>query len=499
MNPRVCWALVPALCLSSMALAQPAIPEPAPCTDDETVIGCFQRIQEQAAPEAAENQVDAVKAEQKQAVKQELATAQNGADSGGTATAATTNDLAQLLNALGLLSSGDNAEGSKLSVDLNFLLPVQDVENNNAQLKAVINTEAKPLEQLVQAFPEDVRAARKDAFQKDIATFGDTQISFTWSLVNSRFGRDYSVLRERIAPMNQGAVTRGRNTAAQEMRAVSDLPQLIQRINTERAAATPAQPAINAATRFRDLPISSEQKQELKASAFKAAAARAAVTRSIQAELASSGMNRLAELVEQQPQLLFTLTHEIRNDLVGPETTSATVSWEITRRNFGAFLRNEGKSCAGADVAEAAAAYTRCANALQSYLGSDDNDLSKQWRTKLSASYKRVKAVTYSYPGDNVNLLLPKHDRWEIALAMGRPMSQDEKGGRVDFELAYDSNLDDDTTNQERFKATLTYTRRVGDMDMPFSIVYANKDEFLGEVDHQISMNVGLRFRQPAK
>ena len=38
---------------------------------------------------------------------------------------------------------------------------------------------------------------------------------------------------------------------------------------------------------------------------------------------------------------------------------------------------------------------------------------------------------------------------------------------------------------------------RSGDMDLPFSIVYANKDEFLGEVDHQISLNLGLKFRQP--
>ena len=65
------------------------------------------------------------------------------------------------------------------------------------------------------------------------------------------------------------------------------------------------------------------------------------------------------------------------------------------------------------------------------------------------------------------------------------------------MQLSYDSNLDDDDSNKERITASLTYTRRVADMDMPFSIVYANKDEFLGEVDHQISMNFGLKFRQP--
>ena len=94
------------------------------------------------------------------------------------------NDLAQLLNALGLLSSGD-AESSKIAVDFNFLLPVQDVENNNAQLRGIINTEPEPLDQLVQAFGETVREARKDSLQKDIAVFGDAQISFTWGLVNS--------------------------------------------------------------------------------------------------------------------------------------------------------------------------------------------------------------------------------------------------------------------------------------------------------------------------
>jgi hypothetical protein len=109
-----------------------------------------------------------------------------------------------------------------------------------------------------------------------------------------------------------------------------------------------------------------------------------------------------------------------------------------------------------------------------------------------------VKAVTYTFAADNVSLALPEQDRWEITVAAGRPMGG-ANDGRLDFELAYDSNLDGDTTNKERFKASLTYTRRVGEMDMPFSIVYANKDEFLGEVDHRISINFGLKFRQPKK
>jgi hypothetical protein len=498
MYARILIGLVLVAGAAATALAQ----EPAPCADDESLQGCFSRIQREAAPAAPGADVEAVEEAQKQDVKQELAEALTGAALGGDATAATKNDLAQLLNALGLLSSGD-AQGSKIAVDLNFLLPVQDVENNNAQLKGIINTEPEPLDQLVQAFGETVREARKDSLQKDIAAFGDAQISFTWGLVNRRFGRDYSVLRDQIAPMNEGAVNRARSAARTD--SIRAFPAVIARANEAvragneaRQRANPGSPAIPNTATFGELPISNELKAELKAATFNAANERAVITQGIQAELARSSLDRLAELVEQQPQLLFTLSHDFRDEIVGPESTSATVTWELNGRNFGAFLRNQGRSCASTEVATGTSPqYDSCVSALQSYLAGDA--IQNQWRFKLEASFKRIDSVDYSFPVDGVDLSMPKHDRWEVAVAAGRPLSNDKNGGRLDFELAFDSNLDDDTTNEERVTAALTYTRRVGDMDMPFSIVYANKDEFLGEVDHQLSMNLGLKFRQPKK
>ena len=76
-------------------------------------------------------------------------------------------------------------------------------------------------------------------------------------------------------------------------------------------------------------------------------------------------------------------------------------------------------------------------SALQSYLGSDA--IRNQWRFKLEASFKRLESVDYSFPLDGVDLSLPKHDRWEVAVAAGRPLSNDKNGGRLDFELAYDA------------------------------------------------------------
>jgi hypothetical protein len=104
--------------------------------------------------------------------------------------------------------------------------------------------------------------------------------------------------------------------------------------------------------------------------------------------------------------------------------------------------------------------------------------------------------VSYSYPDDNVALDLPKTDRVELTFGAGREFSGKPDLGRLDFELSYDSNVDNNTTNKDRLKAAMTLTRRVGDVDVPFSIVYANRDEFLGEVDHQIGMHIGIKFRQ---
>jgi len=493
MYASICSALILWLCAVPIAYAQQAASDPEPCRDDESAENCFSRVTSASPPDLTPEIMEKV---QKENVDRELEVAQTGADTEGTATASTLSDLAQFLNALGLLSTGD-AAGSKIALDLNFLLPVQDVSTHNAQLQAIVETEPEPLDQLVQSFGETVREARKDSLQKDIPTFGDVQLSFTWSLVNSRFGRDYSTLRSGIARLNEGVASRGRNAVSRDaLRAFAGVVarRNVAVTNGNEVRAASGKPAIPLTAGTGQLPIDDELKSELKSVAFKAGRERALITEGIQNELNRSGIGQLAKLVEQQPQLLFSLTHNFRNELVGPDSSAATVTWEMTTRNLGSFLRNEGRSCTNADVSSGARTYDSCVDALQKYVAAVPLD--RQMRYKLEASYKRVKSVTYSYADDNVNFLIPEHDRWEVAFAMGRPLSTGMQAARVDFELSYDSNIDSDVSNEERLQASLTYTRRVGDMDMPFSIVYANKDEFLGEVDHRLSLNLGLKFRQ---
>lgn len=459
-----------------------------------TLAGCFQQSYDAAKGVSAPPAQDFQKNDE-EAAKEEVAKAQTGADSGGVATASTLTDLVPLFDALGLLGNSASQADGMLAMNLNFLIPVQDADRNT-QLSLLVNTSPEPLDQLVQAFPEAEREARKSSLQKDISTFGDSRVELTWSLVNSRFGRDFTAARKVLAPIYEGA--RNKVVAASGQRDIDATDRL--RKLTSTLVRHPDAGATTDTTAFGAYPDKiAASRFELIAQAKEAGEAVGSSAKATSNELIDAGLANLANLVEQQPQLLFTLSHDIRDSIVGPEKTSAKLTWEFTSRNLSNFLSDTGSACRDADqVRQGGDVYARCVDALSRYVSTYADALEKQPRWKLSAAYQRVDAVRYSFPDDDVTLELPKTERIEVALGWGRPLNNAKNADRLDLEAAYDSNIDNDTSNKERLKATLTYTRRVSDMDVPFSIVYANKNEYLGEVDHQISLHVGIKFKPPA-
>jgi hypothetical protein len=473
-------------CFASTAFAQ----ETCKDNDTESFETCWQSLYDSSkGPEANKFAV----AETSNA-KAEATKAQTGADSGGASTASTLTDLLPLFDALGLIGNSDQGDGT-LALNLNFLLPMQEADKN-MQLQLVVNTSPAPLTELVEAFPEAVRAARKDTLQKEISAFGESRAELTYSLVNSRFGRDFTVARKQLAPIYEGASRRAGATV--DVGSKLDSQRAALRRISDNTIATAK--GIGPATPFSAYPPELHSlRDELKREAADLGPAIGKTTLAAKKEFAGAGLSQLAALVEQQPQLLFSLAQDIRDEVAGPEKTSAKFTYEFTRHNFGSFLRGDGAVCKDADaVRQGGEAYVNCVDALSRYAGGTEEALKTQPRWKLSAAYQRVKAINYSYPGDNVMLSLPETDRIEVTAGWGRPLQSVKNADRVDVEVSYDSNADGDTSNKERLRASLTYTRRVAEMDVPFSIVYANKDEYLGEVDHQISLNFGIKFKPPA-
>lgn len=61
------------------------------------------------------------------------------------------------------------------------------------------------------------------------------------------------------------------------------------------------------------------------------------------------------------------------------------------------------------------------------------------------------------------------------------------------MKASYESPVDDIMRNK-RFLATFTITKKFGDLSVPFGVVFANKPEFLGDVDGKLTALIGLKF-----
>jgi hypothetical protein len=260
--------------------------------------------------------------------------------------------------------------------------------------------------------------------------------------VNRRFGRDFTAARKVLAPIYEGA--RNKVLGATGQRDQAKLDQLRQL--TKLLTRHPDAGATDERTPFGQYPDKiAASRFELIAQAKAAGEAIGNSTKATSNELTASGLSNLADLVNQQPQLLFTLSHDIRDSIVGPEKTSAKVTWEFASRNLSNFLGTTGAPCRDEpQVRQGGAVYAQCVDALNRYVTTYADELEKQPRWKLSAAYQRVSATNYSFPTDNVTLDLPKTERIEVALGWGRPLNAAKNADRLDLEAAYDSNIDND-------------------------------------------------------
>ncbi|HEV2844901.1 MAG TPA: hypothetical protein VG477_08655, partial [Thermoanaerobaculia bacterium] len=87
---------------------------------------------------------------------------------------------------------------------------------------------------------------------------------------------------------------------------------------------------------------------------------------------------------------------------------------------------------------------------------------------------------------ESVNRLI-LHAGWSRDFLVG------EEPVAMDLVAEY-QDVSDDRLRRDRGIVTLTLTRQVNNVSIPFGIVYANHGEYLPEVDEKLSAHIGLRF-----
>jgi hypothetical protein len=438
------------------------------CRTSETIQACWDRLAAEINPEvmvaAVVKQQDDVKRVTETGLSQVAGLS------------STVKDFLPLLDVAGLLGPAQNDDKTgAVSVALNTKLFDSD---RSLQIKAVIETAPKMFGDLKRLVPE----ANRDAVEKQLlAARSDTNnflAALGYNVTGARLGRAFEHHSELLNLLMQEAVA-GPVTTAVQLRA--ELTRRLLEI-------------VGSTVSLDDTPwaeIAPDVQQRAEAVLMEAVQADVALNVAFASAIKASGMDLFGQLVNNQPQLSFSVSRTVRDSLFGPEVTTGRVAFEVGAGN------SLNRALDSVDRTECVTTPAKCLAALAAFA----REPGVQGRIKAGNRFAiYVEATHHSayhfrHTPVNLDLAIPKGTGITAGLDYGRLFSVTDTGaadGRVDGSIRFEHPGKRDA--EDRFVASLTVTKKVAGLSIPFGIVYANKPRFLGEVDYGLNANVGIKF-----
>ncbi len=405
---------------------------------------------------------------------------------------------------------GDDQETVTLELNEFLGLPTQHGYKLTAQLE-----QATVSDKLLAAFPEATRAAKKEELAKTLDDLDNATLALSWSPQNRRYGRDpdqqadlwnalFATAKRRVENLTQasGAAANQQDDLLQHMMEIPDLKALMDADAPDESKTVTFQQIANDPTiksqhptLVQELLIATVRSQEAwteRVEGFDAAAA----------ELSLAG---LADLIDNQPQLEVKLQRTERNELVGANESSVALTYQHGFVNVNR-LRNRLDGC-GVTAANIKAVdlgtadtstvdtFSECYRDLMSTFDSPAQRSGQ--RFTVSLDYRSIDSIGLDL-GEGIRFDLPSDDKVVGSLAWGRYLSFDGKGvgqSRIDLSWAYEWTETAEMRNR-RSVAELSYAQRVsGDLVMSAGFVWANKPEFITDVQQDLSVQVGLKYK----
>lgn len=516
------FTLLPVLCVglftAPLTLAQEG------CLDDETWGECYTRLS--GLDGASGRQAQKALAD---GAAEEIVKAKTTSDVSAGSASTLTNFLPRAVAALGFGKISEEEGSQTLTFNLSPAA-TKDAKDTapNQWVVSLVRRDSEPLEALVKAIPEAIRSDRKSELQDDLGDFDDielkVQYAFEGALLGREFGRSFaSYANTSNAVFN--AVEPSITAPAQEL---ALLFNEIRKIDRDLRADTPTETrkaiaerkralaekngeltlvrlrAVHEATlrdhdllkddetlegftarrrrEIEQLEREIEQLERIEPTVLRTAEAEKKAVSTFQSELRAADYFRLADLVNNQPQLHFEGHYRQRDPVVGPDDWGLKLTYEHGFGNING-LRRE------------------CRNQLDAicYQGYfKDRAVKSANRLTFSAEYGREEDLRFELPGDDFVFALDEVRKTIYTLAYGRTLLLDDEGNdaaRLELEGGYED-VSDDPLRQERGLVTLTYTQNVIDNNtLALSVVWANKPKYRGEVDHEWSARAGLKVK----
>lgn len=198
----------------------------------------------------------------------------------------------------------------------------------------------------------------------------------------------------------------------------------------------------------------------------------------------------LPRLIDNQPQLLVTAELRERDVLIGPNSWSAKVTYEHGFVNVNTFRSYLDTGC-GEDLVHLC---------LDDYLSDPAREahLKRSDRLSFSLEYSRTQSYDATVASGAGMLQLPTAESWLGSLGYGRYLSFDDLGRartRIELTATYED-VDGDEMRRDRFLGNLTFSQQITDQAaLSFSIVYANKPEYRGEVTKEFTALLGINYK----
>lgn len=430
---------------------------------------------EQARNEEAENLVAAAT----QKTGEDARAAATGAETGGSNFASTTKDFLPLFTLAGLLSESEDEGGEGTAVfDLN--LPFLNAEQRrNLKIRLRVDTEVELSEAVMMALPEETRSELAETLLEDLADTDEYSLSLTYNADNRSHGRSFGLHRSEFAALARRA-RRQVSTAAADSHN-KEFQELVQR-HPEQATKPIGQWQ----------GITDAEKILLLLRTEAAAKAAADLDAAMSTALQASHLDRFADLLANQPQFHVTAAWKPRETLSGGDELSGKATYEWSKVNLNGAL--DDPSCSDtSDEANAAA----CLETYIAYVDANGEAIDNSLRFTASFEYSDIdeqrvdlSAVDLdpiTIDGSSKRILAATISRnWGDVPAVGQPIRWDFEGRCED--------VSDDPLRRDRCIATLTVTKKIGDVSFPVAFVYANRSEFLTDVDEQFSAHLGVKF-----
>ena len=222
-------------------------------------------------------------------------------------------------------------------------------------------------------------------------------------------------------------------------------------------------------------------------------------------QAAEKSLKTVADLVSNQPQLVINAKYKDFEDVVGPDSVEASLKLEFgLGGNVNGLERwaRKGTAVACQNKVRVNDDMVWSLPCMERYLEQDAKDVEKGHRFSLTVTYSDVDPFMFSLPDSDFELkaeasekLIAKlsYGRWLKGFGLTGDATSDQKA-RFDLEASYED-VSDDEMRQNRFVATAMLTQKTSACTAAsFGFVYANKPEFLGEVDEEVSARFGIRW-----